>query len=234
MIDIHCHILPGVDDGATDLAEAIKMAKIALRDGIVKIVATPHIKDSFLDKQSLSFSYEILTQSLKMNSIPVDILLGGEVSVDIDSSKFEYYTINGTKYILIEFPAGHVPHNTGEILFNLIVNGFFPIIAHPERNASILRKPEILFNLLNMQVLVQITAGSITGMFGPDTKACARYFLQKGVVSFIASDAHSAGYRRPVLSKSVQAATKIIGREEAMKLVTSNPEAMLAGAPVRR
>jgi protein-tyrosine phosphatase len=234
MIDIHCHILPGVDDGAADLAEAVKMAEIAFADGIAGIVATSHIKEPLMDRQSLSACHEILTKCLKKKLIPVDIFLGGEVSMFIDSSVINLYTINGTKYILIEFPSGHLPKNTGEILFNLIVNGFRPIIVHPERNASILKKPDILFDLLNMQVLVQITAGSITGMFGPDTKACARFLLQKGVVSFIASDAHSAGYRRPVLSKGVQAAGRIIGREEALKLVTANPKAVLAGESVRR
>ncbi len=234
MIDIHCHILPGVDDGAADLVEAVKMAKIALADGIARIVATPHIREPLIDRQSLSICNEMLTRRLEKKLIPVDIFLGGEVSVYLDSSVFNLYTINGTKYILIEFPYGHLPQNTGETLFNLTVNGFLPIIAHPERNASILKKPDILLNLLHMRVLVQITAGSITGMFGPDTRACARFLLQKGVVSFIASDAHSAGHRRPVLSKGVQAAGKIIGRENALKLVTTNPEAMLAGEPISK
>ena len=232
MIDIHCHILPGIDDGAIDLVEAVKMAEIALADGIAGIVATPHIKEALIDRQFLSTCHEMLTRLLEKKLIPVNIFLGGEVSVYIDSSIFNLYTINGTKYVLIELPTGHLPKNTGETLFKLIVNGFRPIIAHPERNISILKKPDILFDLLNMQVLVQITAGSITGMFGPDTKACARFLLQKGVVSFIASDAHSAGYRRPVLSKGVQAAAKIIGRENALKLVTGNPKAMLAGEPI--
>jgi protein-tyrosine phosphatase len=232
MIDIHCHILPGVDDGAADLSEAVKMAEIALADGIAGIVATPHIKEPLIDRQSLSICHEELTTRLEKRLIPVDIFLGGEVSVYLDSSVFNFYTINGTKYILIELPSGHLPKNTGETLFNLIVNGFRPIIAHPERNFSILKKPDILFDWLDMQVLVQITAGSITGMFGPDTKACARFLLQKGVVSFMASDAHSAGHRRPVLSAGVQAASRIIGGKEALKLVTTNPEAMLAGEPI--
>jgi protein-tyrosine phosphatase len=114
------------------------------------------------------------------------------------------------------------------------LDGLCPIIAHPERNRSILEAPHKLFNLLNQQVLVQITAGSITGMFGPDSRACARFLLRKGLVSFIASDAHDAGNRRPVLSKGVAAAGKIIGTENALKLVTENPETMLAGKPIKR
>jgi len=232
MIDIHCHILPGVDDGAADLVEAVKMAEIALADGISGIVATAHIKEPLIDRQFLFTCHKMLTKCLEKRLIPVDIFLGGEVSIFIDSSVSKFYTINKTRYILVEFPDVHLSKNAGETLFNLIVNGFRPIIAHPERNSSILRKPDILFDLLNMQVLVQITAGSITGMFGPDSRACARFLLQKGVVSFIASDAHSAGHRRPVLSEGVQAAGKIIGKQEALKLVTTNPRVMLADEPI--
>ncbi len=234
MIDIHCHILPGVDDGAADLSESVKMAKIAHADGISKIIATPHINEPSITRQSLIIRHEMLTQRLEEKMIPVDILLGGEVSFYLDSSQFNLHTLNGTKYILIEFPAGHLLQRAGEILFHLILKGFYPIIAHPERNAAILKNPDMLFNLLNMQVLVQITAGSLTGMFGQDSKACARFLLRKGAVSFIASDAHSARYRRPVLSEAVHKAGKIIGKENALKLVTTNPEAMLAGEKIRR
>ena len=234
MIDIHCHILPGVDDGAADLSESVKMAKIAHADGISKIIATPHINEPSITRQSLIIRHEMLTQRLEEKMIPVDILLGGEVSFYLDSSQFNIHTLNGTKYILIEFPAGHLLQRAGEILFHLILKGFYPIIAHPERNAAILKNPDMLFNLLNMQVLVQITAGSLTGMFGQDSKACARFLLRKGAVSFIASDAHSARYRRPVLSEAVHKAGKIIGKENALKLVTTNPEAMLAGEKIRR
>jgi protein-tyrosine phosphatase len=164
----------------------------------------------------------------------VDILLGGEVAVHLDSAEFSLHTINETRYVLVELPASHLPKNTAEVLFNLILNGLYPIIVHPERNRSILEKPDKLLDLLNQQVLVQITAGSITGLFGPDSRACARFLLRKGLVSFIASDAHDAGNRRPVLSKGVAAAGKIIGKENALKLVTENPEAMLAGKPIIR
>ena len=234
MIDIHCHILPGVDDGAADLDESVKMAKIAHADGIATIIATPHINTSSITRQSLSLCHDMLVQRLEEKRIPVDILLGGEVSFYLDSSQLNVHTLNGTKYILIEFPAGHMPQHAGEILFHLILKGFYPIIAHPERNAAILKNPDILFDLLNMKVLAQITAGSLTGMFGTDSMACARFLLRKGAVSFIASDAHSARYRRPVLSQAVQAAGKIIGKENALKLVTTNPQAMLAGGRVGR
>jgi protein-tyrosine phosphatase len=234
MIDIHCHILPDVDDGAVNLAESIKMAKIAHADGIAKIVATPHISGLSINRQFLVIFHALLSRFLKEQFIPVDIVLGGEVSVYLDSSEFNLHTINGTQYILIELPASHLPKNTAEILFNLIVNGHYPIIAHPERNRSILEEPDKLFNLLTQQVLIQITAGSITGMFGPDSRACARFLLRKGLVSFIASDAHDAANRRPVLSEGLEAAGKIIGKDNALKLVTENPEAMLAGKPITR
>jgi protein-tyrosine phosphatase len=218
------------------------MAKIAQADGIAKIVATPHINGPSTNRQFrlstnrqfLAICHALLIHYFKKLFIPVDILLGGEVAAHLESSEFNHHTINGTQYILIELPASHLPKNTAEILFNLILDGLHPIIAHPERNRSILEEPDKLFNLLNQQVLVQITAGSLTGMFGPDSRACAQFLLRKGLVSFIASDAHNAGNRRPVLSKGVAAAGKIIGKENALKLVTENPAAMLAGKPIRR
>ena len=234
MIDIHCHILPDVDDGAANLAEAIKMAKIAHADGITSIVATPHINGPSTNKHFLVICHALLGRFFQEQFIPVDILLGGEVAVHLDSAEFSLHTINETRYVLVELPASHLPKNTAEVLFNLILNGLYPIIVHPERNRSILEKPDKLLDLLNQQVLVQITAGSITGLFGPDSRACARFLLRKGLVSFIASDAHDAGNRRPVLSKGVAAAGKIIGKENALKLVTENPEAMLAGKPITR
>jgi protein-tyrosine phosphatase len=242
MIDIHCHILPDVDDGAVNLAESIKMAKIAQADGIAKIVATPHINGHSTDRpfclstnrQFFATGQGLLIHYFKKLSIAVDILLGGEVAVHPDLPEINLHTLNGTQYILIELPADHLPKNTADILFNLILKGLHPIIAHPERNRTILEAPDKLLNLLNPQVLLQITAGSITGRFGPDSRACARFLLRKNLVSFIASDAHNAGDRRPVLSKGVAAAAKIIGKNKALKLVTENPAAMLAGEPIRR
>ena len=234
MIDIHCHILPGVDDGALDLGQAVAMAKIARADGIAQIIATPHIRDRSMAPKVLSDGYGRLKDRLVQEDITLDIHLGGEVADYLNPSVCCLHTLNGTDYILIEFPADHLPFNAEETLFNLILEGLHPIIAHPERNGLVLKRPERLFKLLELPVLVQITAGSITGMFGPDVRACAHYLLRKGVVNFIASDAHAARYRQPVLSGGVAAAAKIIPQEKALAMVTTYPAAVLAGEPMSR
>jgi protein-tyrosine phosphatase len=173
-----------------------------------------------------------LNTHLEDHNIPVKVLLGGDVSALLSPSHLQDYTINNSSYILIEFPHNYLPSNSKEILFSLAMQGFYPIITHPERNASIMRKPDLLFDMLHGNVLVQITAGSLTGEFGHVEQACASYLLQKGAVHFIATDAHSAHLRRPVLSKGLQHAEKIIGTEKAKKLVWDNPSAVLKDAPV--
>lgn len=107
--------------------------------------------------------------------------------------------------------------------------GYFPIIVHPERNWSIIQNPELLLDLLDSDILVQITAGSLTGEIGIEAEQCARYLLKQGAVNIIASDAHGTKYRKPVLSAGLRAATKILGHEKANDLVEANPEAIIQG-----
>ena len=116
-----------------------------------------------------------------------------------------------------------------EVLFKMMLKGYSPIITHPERNFSVMKDPDVLFELFNAGVLAQITADSVTGAFGIDIQECAYYLLKRGVTSFMASDAHSRYQRRPVLSEGLRVAEKIIGKEKAARLVTVNPAAVLAG-----
>ena len=229
MIDIHCHILPDIDDGASDMDESIQMARIAASDGITRIVATPHVKDTFPPLRGIKDSIERLNHTLKQNNISVEILQGADVYALLDPSLFKGYTINHTEYILIEFPHSHFPIQAKEAIFRIITGGYRPIITHPERNPSIIRNPHLMIELLDDNIHLQITADSLTGAFGPDSQACASYLLSKDVVSFIATDAHSAHHRRPVLSEGLRAAEKIIGKEKALRLVTTNPQAVING-----
>jgi protein-tyrosine phosphatase len=130
------------------------------------------------------------------------------------------------------FPHNYLPSNFKEILFSLALQGLYPIITHPERNLAIMKRPSLLFDMLHSNVLVQITAGSLTGEFGRDEQACASYLLRKEAVHFIATDAHSADFRCPVLSEGLQFAAKIIGKERAKKLVCDNPDAVLKDEPI--
>ncbi|HKN19104.1 MAG TPA: CpsB/CapC family capsule biosynthesis tyrosine phosphatase, partial [Dissulfurispiraceae bacterium] len=165
--------------------------------------------------------------------IPISILFGAEVNAVLDARYMKDYAIEGTNYILLEFPHTHLPKNAKGILFNMALKGFNPIITHPERNPSIIKNPDLLLNLLDTNIFVQITAGSLAGDFGKDSRECAAYLLKQGVVSFIGSDAHSPNGRRPILSSGLKVAEKIIGKENAFHLVNTNPEAVIKGKAVK-
>ena len=227
MIDLHCHILPGIDDGPVEMQTSIEMARIAAEDGIQTIVAAPHIKDILHSTVMLDALVSQLNFQLASRNIPVKVLLGADVFALLSPSRLKNYTINKSRYILVEFPHTYLPNKSKEILFSLAVNGFCPIITHPERNAAIINRPDLLLDMLYGNVLVQITAGSLTGDFGHDEQACACYLLKKGAVHFIATDAHSTNSRRPILSDGLMYAEKIIGMEKAMKLVWDNPYSVL-------
>jgi protein-tyrosine phosphatase len=233
VIDIHCHILPGIDDGPSEMQESIKMAEIAARDGITKIVATPHIKNTLHPVSSIRNSIARLNKRLADLGISIEIMQGADVNAMLDVSLLKGYTINNTQYILVEFPHSHLPNSMREVLFKMMVQGYRPIITHPERNVSVIRDPRVLIELINGGVLAQITADSITGTFGIDIQECSRYLLKKNMIRFIATDAHSSHHRKPVLSQGLKAAEKIIGKEKALKLVTVNPEAVVKGKPLR-
>lgn len=232
MIDIHCHILPGIDDGPSELSDSLKMASIAVDDGITHIVATPHVKGDihspdFLDKQVREFN-----QTLQGKNSSLQVLRGADVSSILPPKVLAYYTINNGPYFLLEFPHSHLPRNANEIVFKILLAGLRPIITHPERNPSIVRDPELLFRLVDAGCLVQVTAGSLTGNFGADSRDCAAYLLKKNRVHFLATDAHSPTHRRPVLSPAVKEAAAIIGTSAALDLVTTNPSAVIAGRPI--
>lgn len=229
MIDAHCHILPGIDDGPRDIAESIEMAEIAAADGITKIIATPHISDTSLPPGDIEDLVDQLNFRLNQKNIPVRIYPGAEVSITTGPEKLTSHTINRSPYILVEFPHDHLPSFAGSILKFLCARGLKPIIAHPERNYSIIRSPETLLNFLNKNVHIQITAASLTGEFGRDIQYCANYLLDSGNVDIIASDAHSRTARPPQLSAAVRHAAKRIGKTAARQLVTANPGAILNG-----
>lgn len=232
MIDIHCHILPGIDDGPQEMEESVEMARIAHLDGIKIIVATPHLKDSIYPVEVIAQKAEEFSSILTDRGIPLQIMYGADVNALLNPSHLLPYTINGTEYILIEFPHTYLPRNAREIIFKFMVEGFMPIVTHPERNISVLQDPSLLMGLLESGALCQITADSLTGFFGPQVRECAIHLLKKDAVHFIASDAHSKNNRKPRLSHGLEAASSIIGKERAMKLVMDNPEAVVRGIPL--
>jgi protein-tyrosine phosphatase len=234
MIDTHCHILPGIDDGAVDANESVEMARLAAEDGIKKIIATPHIYDTRYSPEVIAERVGRLNRLLTQNNIPVEVHPGAEVSIGLDPNILFKYAIQSTPYILIEFPHDHLPSHAGKLLQWLSDRGLKPIIAHPERNHSVILSPEILLRLLNKNVYVQITGDSLTGEFGPDIQYCTYFLMESGKVDIIASDAHSKKFRAPVLSHAESATTKHFGKKTSERLFRTNPEAILTGREIHQ
>ena len=239
MIDIHAHILPSIDDGPETIEEAIEICKIAANDGIKKIVATPHSKDGVYESKSdkILEAVDALNLKLKENQIDIEILPGSETHIHeglVESVRSgEVLTINnGGKFILFELPFVFIPPGTDKFVFNLKSNGIVPIIAHAERIAAFQKKPELVSQLVKVGALVQVNALGFTGRAGPGEKKCAEWLLKNRLVHFIASDVHSLTGRPPILSKAVDYATRIVGKEEARALVCHNPEQIINGLDI--
>jgi protein-tyrosine phosphatase len=229
MIDLHCHILPDIDDGPKTFDESVAMARMAAADGIAVIVATPHLNEKLYDPVEIGRRVSWLNHLLRTSKIPVSILAGADVSVVFRPGQVQGFTINDTEYILVEFPHTHLPKNATDILAQFVDNGYKPIITHPERNPSISANPKLLLDLLDEHRYVQVTAGSLTGDFGQAAQQCAQHLLRAGVVDVIATDAHSTSYRKPQLSLGVKAAAEIVGAEAAQRMVFGTPVKIISG-----
>ncbi len=232
MIDLHCHILPGVDDGPTQWDEAMRMARMAAADGIRTIIATPHVVDPVGAANVIRLKVEELNRRLAAEVIDLEVLPGAEVSPLHPPEALTGLTLNGTAYVLVEFPHSHLPRDAFAVLSRLASGGLRPVVAHPERNPSVIRNPALLFELVEAGALCQVTAASLSGGMGAEARACARYLLKKGVVHFLASDAHSAHHRPPNLTTGLRAAAKLIGKDAAQRLVSANPQAVVSGGHI--
>ena len=191
MIDIHCHILPGMDDGPDHLETSLSMARIAAGDGIGTIIATPHTDGIRVNRESVPDRVHDLNRELKRHHIDLAVLPGYEIPYHLLSELAPTHTLAGSNYVLIEFPHAYVPGDAPATVFRLLAQGFIPIIAHPERNRDILRNPDLLENLIEAGALSQLTAVSITGDLGPDIQQCAHSLLVRKMAHFIATDSQA-------------------------------------------
>lgn len=240
MIDLHSHILPAIDDGSSSVEESIAMAKQAVGDGIRTVVATPHTLNGVyynpLDK--VINHVADLCEILQENRIELNLCSGSEVHICIGLAKKilsgEVATINNNgQYALIEFPVQAIPSGSKNELFQLKLKGITPIIAHPERNMVFQHQLELLYDLVAMGSIVQVTAMSITGGLGEEAMECAHKLLDLRLAHVIATDSHSPENRPPVLSQAVEVAAEILGNiKEAEEMVTIRPDAILTGKPV--
>ena len=218
MIDIHCHILPRLDDGAKDLDETIAMAKQATQEGITKIIATPHYKKREYEnsKEKILQTVELVNKEIAQHNIPLTILPGQEPRIDgellQDYNKGEILSLNnGGKYLFIEFPSGHVPRYAEQLLFDVQLNGLTPVIVHPERNSELLENPDLLYRFVKNGACTQITASSVTGHFGKKIKRFTLKLVEYNLTHFLASDAHNLSTRPFRMKEAYAELVKVYG-----------------------
>jgi protein-tyrosine phosphatase len=240
MVDIHCHLLPGVDDGAGDWDECLEMGRVAAADGITVIVATPHWpqNNDAPDAARVRDLVAEVQQAFDDEGIAIHVYPGHELVILPEApdelAAGNALGIAGTmRYALMETPYHHLPYYLREIIFQIQSRGFTPVIAHPERNPIIQAKPETLNDYIDSGCLVQVTAGSILGQFGAPSKRAAEYLMRQGWCHVIASDAHSTSGRPPALHEAMEAAATLIGEDAAQRAVTTTPADIVAGNPVR-
>ncbi|MEK4027775.1 CpsB/CapC family capsule biosynthesis tyrosine phosphatase [Pseudobacillus sp. FSL P4-0506] len=216
MFDLHCHILPGIDDGASTLAESIAMAKEAEREGITSIIATPHHKNGAYDntRAHILASVDHLNEELKKAGVNVNILPGQEIRIYgellEDYEKGELLTASGNSaYLFIEFPASTVPHYTEQLFYDIQMKGLLPIIVHPERNFEFIQKPDRLYDLVKSGAATQITAASYIGKFGRKVQQFTEQLITANLTHLLASDAHNTTART---FKMTEAYTRLAGK----------------------
>ena len=240
MIDIHCHILPGVDDGPSSMAESVAMAKQAVADGIETVVATPHTFNEIYDNPAGEVNTRVarLRETFSKEDLTLDLRPGSDAHICVRMAEKilagEAATIDNTgRYILVEFPTQIIPPGSKDELFQLKLKDITPVITHPERNPVFQQRMETLYDLVAMGCLLQITAMSITGEFGEEAMVFAHRLLDLRLAHIIATDAHSPKSRPPILSPAVEAAARVMGSiKEAEEMVTVRPQAILDGKPV--
>lgn len=237
MIDIHSHIIPGVDDGADSWEEAVAMCRLAWEDGIQVIAATPHALNGLYlsDGNFVAEQIAILKERIKKENIELEIFQGAEVysSPDLPFILAEEpaLTFNSRgRYFLLEFPHSVIPPHSEELIFQLGLRNLIPIIVHPERNLHVQGNISLLENLLRRGAFCQVTAMSFTGGFGPRARECAYQLLKRGLVHAVASDAHNQTGRPPILSKARQLIAECVGAEKAQELFELFPQKILNGA----
>lgn len=240
MIDLHNHLLPAMDDGSPDVVETIRMCRIAVADGIRTIVATPHsYNGSYVtDPKEIRARVARLNTEILRQGIDLRVLPGMEIRIVPNMmelvSQERLLALNDGRYFLIEFPAAHVPAAFDRFLETLREGNYGAVIGHPEKNFHIQRNPNWLAGVLerveSWDLIVQISADSITGVAGRAAYKAARKLLKLNLVHVIASDAHSSVHRPPHLSKAVEVAARIVGAERARQMVEDIPSAVLTGS----
>ncbi len=240
MIDIHTHILPGVDDGSPRTAESLEMLRLAAASGVETVIATPHSNlpgvYANYNGEWLQASFDRLIRRAEEEEIPVRILRGMEVYATEDLPQLleagRVLTLNDSRYVLMEFDFHEQANWCTRMLESVLEAGYTPIVAHPERYYAVWQEPWCVYPWLEMGAHVQLTRGSILGKFGREAKRAADYLLQHNLVACIASDAHGSRNRIPEMDDILRYITAKYSPEYADMLLTENPAKICADMPL--
>lgn len=237
MIDLHCHLLPGIDDGAPDEETSLAMARIAFEDGIRTTACTPHIYPGLYENDGNGIRARVATLQQTLTEAGIGLTLTSGADAHLTPELLDRLrartapSLHGGRYFLLEPPHHVAPPRFEESVFNFLVAGYVPVVTHPERLTWIERHYEMFKRLAHRGAWMQVTSGSLTGRFGDGARYWGERLLDDGCVHILATDAHSTRSRPPLLAEGQQAAEKWVGREEAQRLVTTRPQAILDNLP---
>lgn len=233
MIDLHCHLLPGVDDGAKDLAMSLEMARIFFADGITHLTCTPHITPGVWANTGPQIRAAIVDLQAALVAEGIDLTLypgaDNHMVPDFVSGLREgrLLTLADSRYVLVEPPHHVAPPRLEDFFFGIRMAGYVPILTHPERLTWIEGQYDTVRRLVAGGVWMQVTAGSLTGRFGKRVRSLSLRMLADGLVHILATDAHDPEHRPPVLSEGWRVAANEVGQDEAERLVLHRPFAIL-------
>lgn len=235
MIDIHHHLLYGLDDGAKDIETSLAMAEMAIADGITHVVCTPHASDEYEFRPDLNAArLAVLREKLRDR---ITLGLGCDFHLSYDNIEDALanptkYSINGKRYLLVEFPDFGIPRNIGDSFHEMMVAGMVPILTHPERNLTLMQDLDRMKEWIDMGCLVQITAGSVLGRFGKGPRRVSEDLLRRRWVHILATDAHNTSSRPPTLKDAYKRIAQEYSESDAESFCVETPRAIFYGEPL--
>ncbi len=236
MIDLHCHYLPGIDDGAQTLEESLGLAKAAVAAGITTAVMTPHVHPGRYEntRSSIAALCAAFQQVLSHQQISLEIRAGGEVRISaeimqmVEDDEIPFLgAADGYRIMLLEFPHSHLLLGADKLVSWLLARRIRPLIAHPERNKEVMRNVEKIAPFVEAGCLLQLTGGSLTGQFGKPAQQCARTIIERGWASVVATDAHNLSHRPPNLDVAFKSLCELGGDAFARKLTSDTPAKLI-------
>lgn len=241
MIDIHTHILPGLDDGAKDMTETLNIVRQLSDSGFKTLIATPHVLEGrgFLSVAEILAVTEEVRERVREAGIPVEILPGAENYIFPDMAKWvregRLLTLgNLGKYFLVELPMHEIPHYTDQVFFELQVQGLIPVLAHPERYRGLFEEPERLIDWATKGILFQLDLRSLSGHYGPQPKQLGERMLHSDLIHLVGSDAHRVSRSDASYIEALRNVEELVGERRFEELALINPETILDGKPLER